>query len=82
VYSLGTWFVSGIYVCINTLQKGDKDNDNDNNDDNNTNNNNLIFFLRTLETTHRIKPVFHGGNQSSLVLLRRLIRQSPVNIIS
>jgi hypothetical protein len=31
MYSLGTWFVSGIYVCINTLHKGDNDDDNNNN---------------------------------------------------
>jgi hypothetical protein len=26
LYSLGTWFVSGIYVCINTLHKGNNNN--------------------------------------------------------
>jgi hypothetical protein len=31
LYSLGTLFVSGIYVCINILHKGDSDDDDDNN---------------------------------------------------
>jgi hypothetical protein len=41
MYSLRTWFVSGIYTCvrINTLQKGAKNDDDD--DDNNNNNNHL-----------------------------------------
>jgi hypothetical protein len=34
MYSLGTWFVSGIYV----LHKGDNDDDDDNNNNNNNNN--------------------------------------------
>jgi hypothetical protein len=47
VYSLGTWFVSGIYVCINTLHKGDNDGDgdDDDDDDNNNNNNKLRHLL-------------------------------------
>jgi hypothetical protein len=49
---------------------------------NHNNNNNLSFFLRTIETTHRLTSVLHGGSQSSLVLLRKLIRQSGINIIS
>jgi hypothetical protein len=36
MYSLGTLFVSGIYVvCVNTLHKGDNDDDDDNNNSNN-----------------------------------------------
>jgi hypothetical protein len=35
MYSLGTWFVSGIY--INTLHKGDDDDDDDDDDNNNNN---------------------------------------------
>jgi hypothetical protein len=41
MYSLATWFVSGI--CVDTLHKGENDDDgddNDNDDDNNNNNNN------------------------------------------
>jgi hypothetical protein len=30
-------FVSGIYVCVNTLHKGDSDDDDDNNNNNNNN---------------------------------------------
>jgi hypothetical protein len=47
VYSLGTWFVSGIYVLINTLHKGakDDDDDEDNNNDNNNNNGTLILLI-------------------------------------
>jgi hypothetical protein len=48
----------------------------------NNNNNNLSFFLRTIETTHILTSVLNGGSQSSLVLLRKLISQSPINIIS
>ena len=51
LYSLGTWFVSGMYVVYtNTLHKGDNDDDDDHNnnnnddDDNNNNNNNNVFM--------------------------------------
>jgi hypothetical protein len=33
LYSLGTLFVSGIHICINTLHKGDSDDNNNNDDD-------------------------------------------------
>jgi hypothetical protein len=48
MYSLGTWFVSLIYVCINTLHKGDNDEDNNNNGDVHfctTNNAPVFYFL-------------------------------------
>jgi hypothetical protein len=37
LYSLRTLFVSGIYVGINTLHKGDSGDDDDDDDDNNNN---------------------------------------------
>jgi hypothetical protein len=37
MYSLGTWFVSGI-TCVDTLHKGDNDDDDDDDDDDNNNN--------------------------------------------
>jgi hypothetical protein len=40
--SLGTWFVSGIRICTNTLHKGAKDDDDDDDDNNNNNTNNNI----------------------------------------
>jgi hypothetical protein len=46
LYSLGTWLVSGICPCINTLHKGDSDDDDDDDDNTNNNNNNLDANLR------------------------------------
>ena len=44
MYSLGTWFVSG--MCVDTLRKGDDDDDDDDdNNNNNNNNNNLLLPL-------------------------------------
>jgi hypothetical protein len=40
LYSLGTWFVSGIYIYIYTLHKGDDDDDDD------TNNNNRSYKIK------------------------------------
>jgi hypothetical protein len=40
MYSLGTWFVSGI--CVDTLHKGENDDDDDNDNDDNNNNNNKL----------------------------------------
>jgi hypothetical protein len=36
MYSLGTWFDSGI--CVDTLHKGENDDDDDDNNNNNNNN--------------------------------------------
>jgi hypothetical protein len=35
MYSLGTWFVSG--MCVDTLHKGENDDDDDDDDNNNNN---------------------------------------------
>jgi hypothetical protein len=43
IYSLGTWFVSGI--CVDTLLKGENGDD-DNDDDNNNNNNNNTVKIK------------------------------------
>ena len=43
MYSLGTWFVSG--MCVDTLRKGDDDDDDDDDDNNNNNNNNNNLLL-------------------------------------
>ena len=54
LYSLGTWVVSRIYVCINTLHKGDNDDDDDDDDNNNNNNNNnLDEKLVNIEQAYR-----------------------------
>ena len=56
VYSLGTWFVSG--MCVDTLHKGDNDDDDEYYDDyydydnnNNNNNNNNTFSVELLRDT-------------------------------
>ena len=60
LYSLGTWFVSGIYVCINTLHKGDDDDDDDDDDDNNNNNKNKNNLANVELRSHTSRSLFNG----------------------
>jgi len=52
LYSLGTLFVSGIYVKKN-LHKGDSDDDDDDDDDNNNNNNVIIGLFMSARSISR-----------------------------
>jgi hypothetical protein len=62
MYSLETLFVSGIYVCINTLHKGDNDDDDDDN------NNNKCYMEAKCSSNDPDCNIIYGSNSKVTIM--------------